>query len=75
MQPGNGGLDMPKKLTNMEGWMLRHFWSRFSRVRGWQEDDVSWPAPKHCDNLETEFKREVQSREPTSLAQECRHLG
>lgn len=54
MQPGNGGFDMPALLTDMEGWMLRHLWSRFSRLRGWQKNNFSWPVPQHCDDLESD---------------------
>ncbi|KAF9878838.1 hypothetical protein CkaCkLH20_03738 [Colletotrichum karsti] len=53
MCPGSGGFDMPPALTDMEGWMLRHWWSRFSRLRGWQSDNVTWPAPRNCPQIET----------------------
>lgn len=54
MSPGNGGFAMPELLTDMEGWMLRHWWSRFSRLRGWQNDEVTWPPPLHCDEIGVE---------------------
>lgn len=60
MNPGSGGADMPEKLTDMEGYMLRHWWSRFSRLRGWQSDNVTWPSPLECDNSATEDKRDVK---------------
>ncbi|KAH7353388.1 hypothetical protein B0T11DRAFT_300536 [Plectosphaerella cucumerina] len=52
MMPGSGGFDMAPELTDMEGWMLRHLWSRVSRLRGWQSDDMIWPAPLKCSAIE-----------------------
>ncbi|RSL48489.1 hypothetical protein CEP54_012924 [Fusarium duplospermum] len=60
MNPGSGGADMPEKLTDMEGYMLRHWWSRFSRLRGWQSDNVTWPSPLECDKPAVEEKRDVE---------------
>jgi hypothetical protein len=58
MTPGSGGLDMAQELSDMEGWMLRHLWSRVSRLRGWQSDNLSWPAPLKCSTIEA---RDIKS--------------
>lgn len=52
MMPGHGGFDMAPELTEMEGWALRHLWSRFSRVRGWQHDNTTWPEAPRCGEME-----------------------
>ncbi|KAI9147339.1 hypothetical protein HJFPF1_12358 [Paramyrothecium foliicola] len=54
MMPGSGGFDTPPKLTEMEGWLIRHWWSRWSHHHGWQNDNVTWPALSHCDKLEAD---------------------
>ncbi|OBR13394.1 Cellulose-binding family ii [Colletotrichum higginsianum IMI 349063] len=48
MKPGNGGLLTPPRVTEMEGWMLRHWWSRVSRLRGWQSDNKTFPTLPNC---------------------------
>ncbi|WYZ37711.1 hypothetical protein EsH8_II_001217 [Colletotrichum jinshuiense] len=47
MMPGDGGAHVPQ-VTEFEGWMLRHWWSRFSRVRGWQNDNTTFPPLPTC---------------------------
>ncbi|KAM3074075.1 hypothetical protein ACMFMG_008688 [Clarireedia jacksonii] len=47
MKPGDYGAHVPE-VTEFEGWMLRHWWSRFSRLRGWQSNNMTFPPPPSC---------------------------
>ncbi|KAJ2998005.1 hypothetical protein NUW58_g455 [Xylaria curta] len=47
MKPSDYGAHVPK-VTEFEGWLLRYFWSRFSRLRGWQNTNTTYPPPPEC---------------------------
>lgn len=51
MKPSDYGAHV-HNITDMEGWMIRYWWSRFSRIRGWQQDDTNYPAPPNCTSDE-----------------------
>ncbi|KAH6970961.1 hypothetical protein BKA56DRAFT_678105 [Ilyonectria sp. MPI-CAGE-AT-0026] len=48
MKPGNGGSLTPPTVTEMEGWMIRYWWTRISRLRGWQADNTTYPPLPDC---------------------------
>ncbi|KAI7763200.1 hypothetical protein LZL87_012237 [Fusarium oxysporum] len=47
MEPTDQGAHIPK-ITRFEGWFVRYLWSRFSRIRGWQEDGTTFPPTPEC---------------------------
>ncbi|KAH7137774.1 hypothetical protein EDB81DRAFT_656221 [Dactylonectria macrodidyma] len=54
VKPGNGGSLTPPRVTEMEGWMVRYWWSRISRLRGWQTDNATYPALPDCPSEDLE---------------------
>ncbi|KAL1851669.1 hypothetical protein Daus18300_012478 [Diaporthe australafricana] len=47
MKPGDYGAHV-HEITEMEGWMTRYWWSRFSRLRGWQHDNTTSSPLPNC---------------------------
>ncbi|KAG6358138.1 hypothetical protein INS49_014022 [Diaporthe citri] len=47
MKPGDYGAHV-HHITEIESWMIRYWWSRFSRTRGWQHDDTTYGPPPNC---------------------------
>ncbi|KAF5234496.1 hypothetical protein FAUST_7584 [Fusarium austroamericanum] len=47
MEPTDQGAHIPM-LSHYEGWLTRYLWSRFSRLRGWQEDGTTYPPTPKC---------------------------
>ncbi|CEI66056.1 hypothetical protein FVEN_g4533 [Fusarium venenatum] len=47
MEPTDQGAHLTK-ITRFEGWFVRYLWSRFSRLRGWQNDGTTYPPTPEC---------------------------
>ncbi|KAH7057110.1 hypothetical protein B0J12DRAFT_567992 [Macrophomina phaseolina] len=54
MKPGDYGAHVPN-VTEMEGWMVRYMWSRLSRLRGWQKDNMTYPPLTNCSSFQGDF--------------------
>lgn len=56
MKPGDGGAHV-STITEMEGWMIRYWWTRVSRLRGWQSDNTIYPPLPDCPDEDSEIEK------------------
>jgi hypothetical protein len=53
MKPGDFPGAHVHEITEMEEWMIRYWWTRFSRLRGWQSNNMTFSPPPNCTGVST----------------------